>query len=360
MIILFKAVLYIVYSLLVGGLLLESIPSNQKPKVTISKELLLWLIGTVPVITFVLMLDIIRYLSESIGYWETFTSVLFTFTIGKAWLASVLVSIILFLLVYKNNLSNNTFYARLGLFLMAILIGTYSFASHSASLYPVLGFLAHFIHVSAIVSWVGVLLYVSWSADPNSRWLPFLNWFTPFSIGTVLILTGGGLLINEIVAPQYVDSWVLDYGQALLIKHLLLIPLFLYAIIHSIYLKKSIKLRGSAHIQRSLKGETIIILFVFAVTGFLSQQVPPHEVWRTLLQEEPSPLFMLQYDGEIDPQLILTFAWTKASTIWAIVTAATISFTTFSIMKRWPIIVSVLSGLVVTFSAYMALISGVL
>ncbi|MCF6138596.1 copper resistance D family protein [Pseudalkalibacillus berkeleyi] len=360
MIIFFKGILYIVFSLLVGGLLLASIPEHKKPRVHISKELLLWLIGIIPIVMFISLLQIIQFLSESVGYWATFTAVLFEFNVGKAWLSSVLISTVLFLLVYKNDLTRTTFYARIGVFLTIVLIGSYSFASHSASLYPFIGYVAHFLHVVAITGWIGVLLYVAWGAKEESEWIPFLNWYTPFSIGAVLILTGGGLVINEIVAPQYIDSWVLNYGQALLIKHLLLIPLFLFAIVHGVYLKKSIIKKGTQHVKRSLQGETVLILFVFGVTAFLSQQVPPHEVWRTILQEDPSPLFKALYKGSIDPNTVLTFQWTKATLAWGVGSIAIAGVTFISIAKKMPTMVSVIAGLISSGLAYFALMAGIM
>jgi putative copper export protein len=359
MIILFKGILYLVFSLLLGGLLLESVPENRKPKVKVPKEMLLWLIFLVPIIMFVSLLQIIEFLSESIGYWETFTAVLFKFNVGKAWLSSILISTVLFLLVSRNELQKTTFYARLGVFLTIVLIGSYSFASHSAALYPIIGLIAHFAHITAISGWVGVLLYVAWASREESDWIPFLSWYTPFSIGAVLILTGGGLMINEIVAPQYVDSWVLNYGQALLIKHLLLIPLFLYASVHSLYLKRTIELKGNRHVIRSLRGESILILVVFGVTAFLSQQVPPHEVWRTILQEDTSPLFLAMFDGTIDPNMVLTFDWTRGFFLWVSVSIVMIPVTFISIVKKWPMLVSIVLGILVSGFGYLALIAGI-
>ena len=40
---------------------------------------------------------------------------------------------------------------------------------------------------------------------------------------------------------DYPNSWMLPYGQALLIKHLLIIPLFVYAMINGLLIKKKIK-----------------------------------------------------------------------------------------------------------------------
>ena len=40
---------------------------------------------------------------------------------------------------------------------------------------------------------------------------------------------------------DYPDSWMIPYGQALLIKHLLIIPLLVYVLINSILMKKKLK-----------------------------------------------------------------------------------------------------------------------
>ena len=39
---------------------------------------------------------------------------------------------------------------------------------------------------------------------------------------------------------NYPDSWMLPYGQTLLFKHLLIIPLLVYAIINSLFVKKKL------------------------------------------------------------------------------------------------------------------------
>ncbi|WLD92741.1 copper resistance D family protein [Alkalihalobacillus sp. AL-G] len=359
MIIFFKGVIYVVFSLLLGGLLLESVSKSKKPNVIVPKELLLWSIVLVPILMFMFLLQIIQYLSQSIGYWETFTSVLFTFDIGKAWLGSILIAFVLFLLIKNNELHDNTFYARLGSFLTVVLISSYSFASHAASLYPILGFFAHFFHVVAVSAWIGILFYVAWWSNKRTEWIPFLKWYTPFSIGAVLVLSGGGLLLTEIVAPQYIDSWVLNYGQALLIKHLLLIPVLVYAALHGFFLKKSLQKSGTVNVKRSLQGESIIILVVFGVTGFLSMQTPPHEVWTTLLQNAPSPLFLKWFTGTIDEQTVISFAFASDVLLWAVGAVSMLIFTTFSIIKRWPVWTGVLFGLASSGLAYMAMMSGV-
>ncbi|WP_257349510.1 copper resistance D family protein [Pseudalkalibacillus decolorationis] len=359
MIIFFKGILYLAFSFLLGGLILESIPKHRKPNVKVPKELLLWSIVLIPILIFVLLLQIIQYLSQSIGYWETFTSVLFNFDVGKAWLASILIAVVLYLLVRRNELQETTFYARLGAFLTVVLISSYSFSSHAASLYPLLGFFAHFLHVVAVSAWIGVLFYVAWFSNKRSEWIPFLNWYTPFSIGAVLLLSGGGLLLTEIVAPQYIDAWVLSYGQALLMKHLLLIPVLLYAVLHGFFLKRSLLKKGEANVKRSLQGEAIIILVVFGVTGFLSQQTPPHEVWRTLLQNSPSPFFLKWFDGSIDEKSIISFVATSETYMWAAGALVMLLFTAYTVIKRWPGWIGALLGVAASALAYAALMSGV-
>jgi putative copper export protein len=40
---------------------------------------------------------------------------------------------------------------------------------------------------------------------------------------------------------DYMNSWMLPYGQALLIKHLLIIPLIIYAFINSVFIRRELK-----------------------------------------------------------------------------------------------------------------------
>lgn len=52
----------------------------------------------------------------------------------------------------------------------------------------------------------------------------FLVWFTPVSLIAVAVIIVSGLVSMKMIVPEYVNSWMLSYGQALLIKHLLLVP----------------------------------------------------------------------------------------------------------------------------------------
>ena len=64
---------------------------------------------------------------------------------------------------------------------------------------------------------------------------------------------------------DYANAWMLPYGQALLIKHLLIIPLLAYAFINSILIRKKIKNNDSFNPRPWTKAESLIVFLIFSV-----------------------------------------------------------------------------------------------
>lgn len=80
-----------------------------------------------------------------------------------------------------------------------------------------------------------------------------------------------------LVITDYTNSWLFPYGQALLIKHILIIPLLIYAIINGIFVKRKIKRDPNFNPKTWTRIECIIILLIFTVTAVLGQQAPPNK-----------------------------------------------------------------------------------
>ena len=124
---------------------------------------------------------------------------------------------------------------------MFILIQAFGWSSHASSYDQVKGFYNHSAHFTAVSVWAGILFVVSWFSKNHSNWLNFLKWFTPVAIVCFIstIMTGFILMTFAVEFKDYPNSWMLPYGQALLIKHLLIIPLMIYAMINSILIKRN-------------------------------------------------------------------------------------------------------------------------
>ena len=108
----------------------------------------------------------------------------------------------------------------------------------------------------------------------------------------------------------YPDTWMVSYGQSLLIKHLFIIPLIAYAFINGILMKKRLLKKETFDPRPWARIEFFILLLIFAATGAMSQQSPPHNMFETLSSEGFSSLFILFHDevvySDIAVQLVFS------------------------------------------------------
>ena len=135
---------------------------------------------------------------------------------------------------------------------------------------------AHFLIVTL---WTGILIQVAWFSKDKQKWSQFLRWFTPFAIVCIIIIgiSGLTLMFNVVEPKDYVKSWVLPYGQMLLLKHISIIPVLVFAFINGVLSKKAATI-PSFNPRPWIKAESFIILIVFYFTSVLGTLSPPHEV----------------------------------------------------------------------------------
>ncbi|WP_071394067.1 copper resistance D family protein [Bacillus tuaregi] len=291
-----QALLYLCLAIMVGTFILSLVSSRNKPALHVPKWLLLSAIGGVGILSFYPVWELILYLKQNIGLSITLLqSVLFTFEVGKAWVVTYLLSTLLFLWVIWVDYRRKAVYASFGLVLALFIILALGWTSHASSYDRVIGFISHSLHLTMVSVWVGILFIVSWCSTNHENWSRFLKWFTPVAIlcFASTILSGLILMTFAIDPNQYLNSWMLPYGQTLLIKHLLIIPLFGYAIINSIFVKKRLRSDDQYNPKPWTKLESVIILLIFSATAAMGQQAPPHETIVTA--EGASTLFTLFY-----------------------------------------------------------------
>lgn len=297
-----ECLLYISFALLVGVHILGLIPEHKKPPVTLSKRwsqiaiLLIVMASALPVIQTTL------FLQDDIGFIETFQQVLREFEVGVAWSNIVLFSLIYYMIV---SLSTPTIrklrtYAVICLVLTFAMIGAVSSAGHSASLEGGTGTWMHFSHLALVSIWAGVLGVVAWFATSEERWSSFLRWFTPLAIACLLGISGSGIWMMSLTTnfQDYPSSWMLTYGQALVIKHLLIIPILILAGRQAFYTISSSHRENNKGSLGGAKVESIFILLVFAATSTLSQSSPPHDIAETMKSAGTSPWFHYFYGSE--------------------------------------------------------------
>ncbi|WP_144549830.1 copper resistance D family protein [Bacillus sp. X1(2014)] len=264
---------YMLISILVGYVVLQFIPESKKPKIYISKPLLLLCPLGIILFTFAPLLELILYFNGSVGFRSAAFSVLSDSEIGRAWIFICSLAILLWITIYVDG---SRFFQAQWLLLMIFAIGN---ASHGASINFWPGVLSHSIHFLFVTVWVGVLLHIGWFSTNSDNWSSFLRWFTPLAIGCFLIISLSGFMLMFVVIDQqqYLNSWLVPYGRMLLIKHISIIPVLAFAFLNGVLSRKTAKNPGFDPLPW-IKAESLILMLVFFFTGILGTLPPPHEV----------------------------------------------------------------------------------
>ncbi|MDI3236375.1 CopD family protein [Exiguobacterium antarcticum] len=149
--------------------------------------------------------------------------------------------------------------------------------SHAAAKHGLLGLILQTSHFSLMAFWVGIVFVIGWCARDANRWSSFLRWFSPFAQLTFLgvIVTGFFLMRQSVPLSEYRNAWNVPYGQALLWKHLLLIPVLGYAFINGTLVKRRLQKEPDFDPRRGLRFESLILCCVFLATAALSNLEPP-------------------------------------------------------------------------------------
>lgn len=289
-----NGLLYICFAILMGGCLLGVIPEDKKTSIVLPKKTLAIAIMLIPFLSFISLLDLALALNHyrdesivaSIGY------VISNMALGHAWLALSLLAVLFLILLFGLRRHNTMpILYTLGLFITFGMLLTQAVVGHSANMGSYPGAAAHLFHYTAVTAWIGVLFITSWFSKNADKWQAFINWFTPFAIGCVAILALSGMFMSYFLNESIVDSWTLPYGQALLWKSLLFIPILFFGLINGVLIRKRVKEDAHYSPRNWWRAESVIILAVIAVTAFMTEQEPSHNIEQTLASGEASVLF---------------------------------------------------------------------
>ena len=147
----------------------------------------------------------------------------------------------------------------------------YARIRHVSTLDPVYGFIAQFVHVYAIAVWFGLLLVQRRKCELASR----AKMVFSASVVCMGLIVLAGVMLTIYVSPDYITSWVLPYGQALLVKHLLMLPLLAIAFSNGFLYRYKIKKENNFRPLGWFRAESVIAFFILLTTAFMSQQAPP-------------------------------------------------------------------------------------
>lgn len=318
--------LYVCFAILVGYLTLLMVPDAYKPNVNIGRPIMAAATFAIPVLSFVGILRIVLFFSSDMGFSLTLNSVLFTFEEGKAfWWVSIL-SVILGLLFIFIDLEKMPQARTTAWLLVMGMLMVSAWASHVGSLYGMLGFIGNVSHFVAVSLWGGVLLLIGWFARKADNWEAFLRWFTPFAIVCLIIVLLSGLAMMFGVVPEYVNSWVMSYGQAILIKHITIIPLVILAFFNGILYRSKRKITPGWNPIPWVRAESVILFLVLATTGFMQQQTPPHDVSYTIKESGASSWFMFFNAGKLSADLDIQLGWNPISIVFAILACIALGY----------------------------------
>lgn len=349
-----QALLYICYSIIMGSFLLNLVPNNYKPLIYLPRKILLISLGGIVIFSFIPVLPLILHLNSLLGFTDAVNSVLLTFQIGKSWLFTFVVSLTFVpFLVFFNN--RKTIQNIVGILFTLILISAVGWSSHASSLNPVKGFLSDSTHLTAVSVWVGILFIISWFSKDESNWLPFLKWFTPVAISCLVITAISGIVLMTFVIDfnNYYNSWMIPYGQSLLIKHILIIPLLVYAFINGFFIKRRLNKEENFNPKPWARIESIIILFVFTATSALSQQSPPKET--AITEESVSPIFKVFHQGEVELGVNLQVGISLISILFLLLTLVFLILTVVFYFNKKSSYLSLVLGILSLVSIYLSL-----
>jgi putative copper export protein len=357
-----EIMLYISISLLMGYFILQMIPLEKKPEMTFSRAFLLALIVGIPIFSFLPIVRLIVFLSNDVGFLNTLQSVLFHFEVGKAWLYTICLSIGIFLLNFFVHSEKSKMVAPISFFYLVGLMIVIGWSGHASSLDMGRGFLGHTIHFLVISVWTGILLQVAFFSKDRSNWGSFLKWFSPVAVGCLVVAILSGFMLMNVILPtkqQYFESWILPYGQALLIKHLLMIPLLLLALLNHWLLKNNHQQVEKMNIHVWLKAETLFIICIYIATGILGQQSPPHTISETILMEGPSALFSMFYNGEFGSDFQLQMDLQIYTFLFIFMALAFMLVMVLAFFRRGSSKAAVFFGFLSVFSWYLAIMQSI-
>lgn len=294
--------LYSCLALLIGFFSVQLIPRSYRPDVSLSIRWVRMLIVLMLLSFSLSVLRIVLYLYEEIGFWITLQSVLLTFEAGNAWILMALWSVLLLIVINRSSLSPGRI--KLGVFLVMAMVVTFAWSGHASSIKGAEGMLVHSIHALAVFIWTGGLLILGFWSPSDRNWGIFLEWFKPLVTLCFLLIVGSGIYLMSVVVQveEYSDSWILPYGQALLWKHVLILPVLIIGIMNGKWSYASPERSFEVRRMR-MRMEGILILLLFTATAWLGQQEPPHSIKDTLQSSGAGPL-----SGFLFPSLRFTYS----------------------------------------------------
>ncbi|QHC05361.1 copper resistance protein CopD [Anoxybacillus sp. PDR2] len=361
MIYLSELLLYVCFCIVVGNQLLAFVPADKRPTVAVPNWLINLCIIGIALLSFspVLRVTLIFAKDYNVSFWTIFKGILMDFNIGHAWLVTLFLCLILLLVRILKKMTNDPILEHMGAFLTFALILAFGWASHCTASYELKGFIPHAIHFLSVTVWIGVLFVVGWFSKNSDNWLKFLKWFSPIAFICVITTMSAGFFLMNLLVPDYVNSWIVSYGQALLIKHLFIIPLLTFALINGVLVRRKININPNFNPIPWVRAESVMALLVFTSMAVMGQQSTPENIAAIIKFEKPSWLFEAFYNGKIEQDISIHFG-VNALSIASAITAILFLIALVVLFRRKDnVFLSGVCGVLFVICAYVSLMIGV-
>jgi copper transport protein len=322
---------FVICDLMIWRGILRTESRNAIHKLTLSrfrKAIILSACAITAAATILLFVQAYDVTENGADYFNNLGSLLYQTSSGAVWIARILCSAVMLLVIYiysrltnsdaKSNeltgIVNRKKTVLISLLLVATIasIATNSMVSHSASIQsaPQVAIILDFIHFSAVSIWVGGLVYLSYVffpnitrissniagkaqqivAQPDSMTLLTLSRFSTVASVSLGVIGITGLYLSWIHINSIEDLLYSDYGKLLIIKLSIASPVLLLGAYHQFWIRKifnKLSLFGSdkqqmanhnkmikdklfSSIKLTIKFEAILAICILCAAAFLT------------------------------------------------------------------------------------------
>lgn len=346
---------YICLSLIVGYFILRSTPKTAKPTLHLSKYIVFIATSCIMLIMLLQSIPILLFLMQKHTLATSMATYFLTYEKGKVTLWVIIVTIIL--MGYIKRASETKAARIVGLVLSLLLIIGLAWGSHINATQPYTGALIQTMHIFAVSMWVGVLLWLSVLAKDTKHWLSFLQWFSKLAMICLVGMAITGVLALWLIIPSYPASWYTSYGHALLWKNILMLPVLYYALMNGVLIKKRILQQPSFNPLPWLRVETIVLLLIFTITAYLSNQEPPQNV---IVTNEAIPILIQQWlDLNITTTSTISLTVSYTAILGIVVTGMIMVCMIYSFVKEYTVWLTIVLTVMVSSIMYIAILSSI-
>lgn len=298
-----EPLLYLCFAVIIGWLTVIR-AGEAEIAAQIPKPLVITAICGIGVLSFLPLLRIVLFFAGNAGFAVSLRNVLFSLAEGKAYGWTLLFCLLMLAAVCVKPLHLSIRKAGWGWWLCCILcLGlaiSVNWFSHMTANYGLAGLLVHLIHFLSVMIWSGTLLAAGWFKPTSSSWSGFLKWFHILAMVAMTLIIGSGWLMSAALIPQIATAAVSSYGKALLLKHLLIIPLLLFGFINGFLIKRKLSQNHSYQPTTWIRAEAVLVLAIYIITGYMNQQATPESL--------PDPASGLVLHGHPSALLYLSLA----------------------------------------------------